>query len=260
MPARPENVSGRRRAASPSRAISASPRVIERRLRVVAEAEPVDAAGGERDHVLRRGAELDADDVVVDVDAEDRRVDRAAGARAASAASSLAITAAPGRPAAISSAMFGPESTATGRSATSVESRSPVAGSRPFVRLSTGALAGQRGDDVAERAARHRDDDEVGVGDRRLVDRRGRDAAQVDVRQVARVAAGLARSRRACSGVAAGERHLVPAVAQQRARTPCPTSPPPTTTTAHATRSARSRSTRARPRGSNRSRSSFSTQ
>ncbi len=52
------------------------------------------------------------------------------------------MTAAAGRPRAISSAMFGPESTATGRSRTSVESRSPVAGSRPFVRLSTGALPG----------------------------------------------------------------------------------------------------------------------
>ena len=36
----------------------------QRRLRVVAEAEPVDAAGGERDHVLRGGAQLDADQVV----------------------------------------------------------------------------------------------------------------------------------------------------------------------------------------------------
>ena len=35
----------------------------QRRLRVVAEPEPVDAAGRERDHVLRRGAELDADQV-----------------------------------------------------------------------------------------------------------------------------------------------------------------------------------------------------
>ena len=41
-------------------------------LRVVAEPEPVDAAGGERDHVLRRRGELDADEVAVHVDAEDR--------------------------------------------------------------------------------------------------------------------------------------------------------------------------------------------
>src|SRR5207253_1957906 len=33
----------------------------DRRLRVVAEPEPVDGARGERDHVLRRGTELDAD-------------------------------------------------------------------------------------------------------------------------------------------------------------------------------------------------------
>ncbi len=42
----------------------------QRRLRVVAEPEPVDAAGRERDHVLRGGADLDADQVGVDVDAE----------------------------------------------------------------------------------------------------------------------------------------------------------------------------------------------
>src|SRR5712691_3206954 len=42
----------------------------QRRLRVVPEAEPVDAAGGERDHVLRGGAELDADRIRIHVDAE----------------------------------------------------------------------------------------------------------------------------------------------------------------------------------------------
>src|SRR3954470_20159126 len=46
------------------------------RLAVVAEAEPVDAAGRERDHVLRGRAELDAGEISVDVDAEDRRIDR----------------------------------------------------------------------------------------------------------------------------------------------------------------------------------------
>ena len=42
------------------------------RLGVVAEAEPVDGARGERDHVLRRAAELDPDHVVVDVDTKRR--------------------------------------------------------------------------------------------------------------------------------------------------------------------------------------------
>jgi hypothetical protein len=38
--------------------------------------------------------------------------------------------------------MFGPERTATGRPCTRVDSRSPVAGSRPFTRLSTGESPG----------------------------------------------------------------------------------------------------------------------
>src|SRR5438105_1285156 len=38
--------------------------------------------------------------------------------------------------------MFGPDRTATGRPRTSVERRRPLGGSRPFVRLSTGAVPG----------------------------------------------------------------------------------------------------------------------
>ena len=113
----------------------------QRRLRVVAEPQPVDAAGRERDHVLRRRAELDADEVRVDVDAEEVEL-IACCSCPASEPSSLAITAAVGRPAAISSAMFGPERTATGRPRTRVESRSPVAGSRPFVEAEHGASPG----------------------------------------------------------------------------------------------------------------------
>ena len=76
MPASPENVSGSRaeRLAEPRHLDQ--PARDQRRLRVVAEAEPVDAAGRERDHVLRGGAELDADQVGVHVDAEGERVDR----------------------------------------------------------------------------------------------------------------------------------------------------------------------------------------
>jgi hypothetical protein len=47
----------------------------ERRLRVVAERKAVRSAGGEPDHVLRGRAELDADHVVVAVDAEGDRGD-----------------------------------------------------------------------------------------------------------------------------------------------------------------------------------------
>ena len=48
----------------------------QRRLRVVAEPEAVDAACGQRDHVLRCAAELHTDDVVVHVDAESDGVER----------------------------------------------------------------------------------------------------------------------------------------------------------------------------------------
>ena len=68
--------------------------------------------------------------------------------------------------------MFGPESTATGRSRTRVERRSPVSGSRPLTRLNTGAVAADVAERLAERAARHGDHDEVGLLVRRLVDRR----------------------------------------------------------------------------------------
>ena len=71
MPARPAKVSGRApHGLAEARHLREAARD-QRRLRVVAEAEPVDAAGRERDHVLRRGAELDADEVGVHVDAED---------------------------------------------------------------------------------------------------------------------------------------------------------------------------------------------
>ena len=44
----------------------------ERRQRVVAQAEPFDDAGGDRDDVLQRAADLDADDVVAAVEPEIR--------------------------------------------------------------------------------------------------------------------------------------------------------------------------------------------
>ena len=72
MPARPANVSGRAPARLGEPRHLGEPARDERRLRVVAEPEAVDAAGRERDHVLRRRAQLDADDVVVHVDAEER--------------------------------------------------------------------------------------------------------------------------------------------------------------------------------------------
>ena len=76
MPARPENVSPRAPQASPEPGHLGEAARDERRLGVVAEPEAVDAAGRERHHVLRRRAELDPDEVGVEVDAEARRDDR----------------------------------------------------------------------------------------------------------------------------------------------------------------------------------------
>ena len=61
------------------------PRVIKPGARVVAEAEPVGGAGGDRDHVLERAAELDADHVVGAVDAEAIAGEQRLHARARSA-------------------------------------------------------------------------------------------------------------------------------------------------------------------------------
>ena len=104
----------------------------ERRLRVVAEREAVRAARGERDDVLRRRAQLDAGHVVAHVDAEERPSARRPGAGPRARGRRSRRRPRPG---------------ARGRShrrcsvrraprrvdpATSVDSRSPVAGSRPL--------------------------------------------------------------------------------------------------------------------------------
>ena len=62
--------SGRRPAPRPSRAVSASPRVISEARRVVPEAHPGGHPAGQRDHVLAGAAELAADHVGVGVGPE----------------------------------------------------------------------------------------------------------------------------------------------------------------------------------------------
>ena len=59
-PLSPASVSRRPPSAHASREISARPRVISAAMRVVPEAEPFDDAGGNRDDVLQRAADLDA--------------------------------------------------------------------------------------------------------------------------------------------------------------------------------------------------------
>ncbi len=78
-------------------------------LAVVAEAEPVGRAGGDRDDVLERAAQLDAEHVAVDVEPEPPPTRAARCTRSASARSAAATTADAGRLRAISAARFGPD-------------------------------------------------------------------------------------------------------------------------------------------------------
>ena len=152
--------------------------------------------------------------------------------------------------------MFGPESTATGRSRTSVESRSPVAGSRPFVSESAAPPGGSAADDLREGAARERRGRRASAPAGTSL--RGGDVAEVDVRQVARVAAGLG-DRRGLLGVAADERDLVVAVGQQAGERGAPGAAPDDDSAHTYDRLTKSIET-GTPSSSKRSRSWFSTQ
>ena len=114
----------------------------DRRLRVVAELEPVDPAGGQRDHVLRRRRELDADEVLVDVDPEDERVELVL-----ELARQLHVLARDdgGRRQAVPDLLGEVRARRDGDRRSLEERREPVAGLRvePFVRLSTGPLSGR---------------------------------------------------------------------------------------------------------------------
>ena len=167
MPARPAKVSGRAPAASASRLISARPRATSAAFALSPSRRPSAPPAASAITFFAAAQSSTPDHVVAHVDAKDRRVRRHLE-RTASSRSSLATTAAAGSPRTISSAMFGPESTATGRPRTSVESRSPVAGSRPFERLSTGAVPGSPETTSPNTRAGYRHDHELGVGVRRV--------------------------------------------------------------------------------------------
>ena len=113
----------------------------ERGARVVAEAEPVDRAGGDRDDVLQRAAALDADDVVARVRAQVGRVE-AAHHDLARRRRFAAMTTAVGRWAASSLAKLGPlrnarcsRACAGSSSASTSSMNSSESFSMPFVAL-----------------------------------------------------------------------------------------------------------------------------
>src|SRR5438105_2050035 len=138
MPASPANVSARAPAASPSRVISARPRAMREAFALSPSLSPSTPpaaraitffAAAQSSTPTRSGLTY----------ARKRLELSACWSCPARNPSSLAITAAVGSRSAISCAKFGPARTATGRPRTRVERRSPVCGSSPFARLSTGA-------------------------------------------------------------------------------------------------------------------------
>ncbi len=96
------------------------------------------------------------------------------------------------------------------------ERREPVAraGVEALREAENRGAARQRPDDLRERGARHRHDDEVRGLDVRGGDGRHRDAGQVDAGQIPRVVA-RAGDLLDLRAVAAGERHGVPVVGEQ---------------------------------------------
>ena len=188
----------------------------QRRLRVVAEPEAIDASGGKCHHVLRRGAQLDPDDVLVHVDPEGERVDGLLELerqpvvlardhrRCGQAVGDLLGEVRPGE-----------HRRRHGARRARIGAR-PSPGSSPFVRLSTGAAPGSArttcpnawlGTAITCRSAPASDGSSTVVAETPE-----RSAA----RQVAWVVAGLL-DRPSLLGVAAGQRHVVTAPGEQAA-------------------------------------------
>ena len=157
----PENVSARAPHASPRRAISARPRVISAAFALSPGLEAVDArrrrarsrSSRPRRARLRRGR------------CSRRRESGASGSRAGARwRAPRSCSRAPPRPAGPARSPrrgSGPESTSASRSVTTCDSRLPVSGSSPFVRMRTGASPGSAA--VTSRKARlgTRDADEL---------------------------------------------------------------------------------------------------
>ena len=129
----------------------------ERGERVVPEAQPFDHAGGDRDDVLQRAADLDADDVGRSVQAEVRPAELGLDELGAPRNRADATRTAVGSCCATSVAKLGPDSTTTGPSvpssaAITSDIRSSVSASSPLVALTIVA----RGVEIGRRGAHHR--------------------------------------------------------------------------------------------------------
>ena len=141
MPASPENVSGRAPQALPRRASSRRPRLMRPALALSPSSRPSTppAARAMTFLVAAQSSTPTTSSLAYTRKAGEMS---ACWSSTASSESALATTVAAGSPSPISSAWFGPERTATGRSRTSSERRRPLSGSSPFVSTSTGQRPG----------------------------------------------------------------------------------------------------------------------
>ena len=97
---------------------------------------------------------------------------------------------------------------------TSDDSRSPVLGSSPFVRLSTGEVPGSAPTTSPKTREGTATTTSSALSIGASLDQGGGDSAQVGFSRVARVPSGFA-DRGDLLGVASGQRHVVAAVAEQ---------------------------------------------
>ena len=196
----------------PSRVISARPRVIRPALPLSPKPSAVGRAGGDGDDVLERAAQLDAEDVLVDVQPEptaaEARDDRARRA----SRSAAATTADAGRLRAISAARFGPDRAAIrpighagglGDDLAHPQERAALEAldDRQQVRRRRRGTARTPPTVVAQVGRRHGEDDEVGRRRGARPDRRSRRRAPAGRRPaVAPRCARSSRIRAAVSG------------------------------------------------------------
>ncbi len=163
-------------------------------LGVVAEPQAVGSAGCERDDVLRGRAELDADDVVAHVDAEDRRVDRDLEEHR-----ELEVVARDDRGGGKAlDDLLGDVRPGEHSDRTVPHERGETSAGRGIEALREaehGRRAGERAHDVAEDRARHGDHHEVGVRHRCVGQDFDRDPAEVCSGCVPGVAPALAHDR-----------------------------------------------------------------
>ena len=182
------------------------------RLGVVAETQAVDAAGRERDHVLRCRTELDAGRIVARIDTKRERVERLLQLER----EPFVLARDDRRGGQALRDLLGEVGAGEDRDGSALdELGEPLAAGRveALAEAEHGRGAGELAHDLAEGVARHRHHLQVGGGDRRVVERGRVDSGQINVWEVARVPAGLGDNA-GLLGVAAGEGDVVPSIGE----------------------------------------------